>query len=241
MFLELVTAVLGATTFTLVVNTWLTQIRLKRINAHLEKGEPARFLEEIDKELQRTTHEPVRTLLQINRSAGLVYLGAFTDGLAVLHAVDRTQFKKWHGQARRLLTSLYFNNLLYTLLLARRYEEARQVVAEAEGFLVPQAGGHQLDLCLQGTMAVYQYFCGNPTASRRTFEYLCTLDWPDQFKACNFYFLGRLELADGSFEQGMAHIERASRLAPKSYLGEEPRRLAEGRERVGAPGEGTRA
>lgn len=240
MFLELVTAVLGATTFTLVVNTWLTQLRLKKINAHLEKGEPAKFLQEIDRELQRTTHEPVRTLLQINRSAGLVYLGAFSEGLAVLHAVDRTHFKKWTGQARRLLTSLYYNNLLYTLLLDRRYDEARQVVAEAEGFLVPQPGAHQLDLCLQGTMAVYQYFCGNPAASRRTFQDLCTLNWPDQFKACNFYFLGRLELFEGNFEQGMANIERAARLAPKSYLGEEPRRLAEGRERVGSPGEGQR-
>ena len=240
MFLELFTAVLGATTFTLVVNTWLTQVRLKRINAHLEKGEPARFLAEIDKELRRTTQEPVRTLLLINRSAGLVYLGAFTEGLGVLQGVDRSNFARWHGQARRLLTSLYYNNLLYTLLLDRRYEEARRVVAEAESHLLPQPGAHQLDLCLQSTMAVYQYFCGNAQASRRTFDHLCRLDWPDQFKACNFYFLGRLDLADGQFEQGMLNVERAARLAPHSYLGEEPRLLVEGRERVGAPGDGLR-
>ena len=52
------------------------------------------------------------------------------------------------------------------------------------------------------------------------------------------YLLGRLDLHFNRVDQGMQRIEEAARMANQSYIAEEPKRLAMGEERVGAPGSG---
>lgn len=221
-----------------------THARLQRINRHLEEGRPQQFLEELDAELRRPAYDsrpnPMKELLKLNRSAGLVYLGQFEHALLQLEEVDRDALGKgWWGRQRRFTDALYFNNKLYTLLCARRYEEAIAIWSEHAEKIVPRTGNPVLDHCLKGTAATYQYHCGDLGQARDMLERLLQEPQiPRLYKAHRLYYLGRIDLSEGRFDQGMARIEEAARLAPGGFLAEEPKRLALGEERIPNPGAG---
>jgi tetratricopeptide (TPR) repeat protein len=217
-----------------------THSRLQRINRHLEEGRPHEFLKELDAELERDHTGALRELLKLNRSAGLVYLGEFQAALDALYQVDRDVLGKgWFGRQRRFTDALYFNNLLYTLLCARRYDEAIAVWSEHAEKIVPRTGNPILDHCLKGTSATYQYHCGDIGQARELLERLLQEpNIPRLYKAHRLYYLGRIDLAEGRFAQGMGRIEEAAKLAPGGFLAEEPKRLAVQEERIPNPGAG---
>jgi len=217
-----------------------TQSRLQRINRALEEGKPLEFLRDIDQELQRPHKGALRELLKLNRSAGLVYIGEFEEALAYLKTVDRDILGRgWFGRQRKFTDALFYNNYLYTLLCARRYEEAAAVWSQAADKMVPRTGHKLLDHCLKGTAATYQYHCGDLPYARQALELLLQEPRiPRLYKAHRLYYLGRIDLFEGRFEQAMARIEEAARLAPNGFLAEEPKRLALGEERIPNPGAG---
>lgn len=217
-----------------------TQSRLQKINRALEEGRPLEFLREIDQELQRPhTKGALRELLKLNRSAGLVYIGEFEEALAYLKTVDRELLGRGWFRQRKFTDALYYNNYLYTLLCARRYTEAAEVWSLAAEMMVPRTGHKLLDHCLKGTAATYQYHCGDLPYAREALERLLQEPQiPRLYKAHRLYYLGRIDLFEGRFEQAMARIEEAARLAPNGFLAEEPKRLALGEERIPNPGAG---
>ena len=238
MLFELVTVAVGVGTLAAFAELWLTQRRFLRINAYLEQGDPHRFLYEIEQEMKRHHNPAVSALLHMNQAAGLVYLGDFQKGLEALNQINLRVLNHWRGRSRRQVESLYYNNRLYILLLNRRFDEAVALWEEAAAHLVPRTGSRNLDLCLRGTAATYHYFCGDLNQARGLLEELIQVDMLNIYKAHRLYFLGRIDLHEGRFAEGMQRIEQAARLAPNGYLAEEPKRLSIREERVGAPGSG---
>jgi len=217
-----------------------TQSRVQRINRALEEGRPHDFLRDIDQELERRPSGPLFELLKLNRSAGLVYIGEFDAALVALRSVDRKKLSSgWWGRHQKFTDALYYNNLLYTLLCAKRYQEAVEVWSESAEKIVPRTNHPLLDHCLKGTAATYQYHCGDLPIARETLERLLQeANIPRLYKAHRLYYLGRIDLFEGRFEQAMERIEEAARLAPNGFLAEEPKRLALGDERIPNPGAG---
>lgn len=220
-----------------------THSRLQRINQHLEAGRPHDFLREIDKELEKKHNGALHELLKLNRSAGLVYIGEFDRALRDLSSVDREVLGKgWFGRQKRFTDALYFNNMLYTLLCAGQYDEAIGLWCEHAEKIVPRTGHGLLDHCLKGTAATYQYHCGDINQARATLETLLQEpNIPKLYKAHRLYYLGRIDLFQNRFEQGMGRIEEAAKLAPGGFLAEEPKRLSIGEERIPNPGAGITA
>lgn len=240
MFLEVFCLALAGV---VLLSSMETHARLQRINRHLEEGRPHQFLQELDAEIERDKSDrpsPMKELLKLNRSAGLVYLGEFEAALRQLDDVNREVLGKgWWGKQRRFTDALYFNNKLYTLLCARRYDEAIAIWSEHAEKIVPRTGNPVLDHCLKGTAATYQYHCGDVGQARDLLERLLQEPQiPRLYKAHRLYYLGRIELFEGRFEQGMKNVEEAARLAPGGFLAEEPKRLALGEERIPNPGAG---
>lgn len=217
-----------------------THRRLQQINGLLESGRPHDFLREIDLELEKKHPGALLELLKLNRSAGLVYIGEFERALHELRGVSREVLGKgWFGRQRKFTDALYYNNLLYTLLCARHYDEAIALWCENAEKIVPRTGHHMLDHCLKGTVATYQYHCGDLSHARGTLEMLLQEpDIPKLYKAHRLYYLGRIDLFQGRFQMGMERIEEAARLAPGGFLAEEPKRLSLGEERIPNPGAG---
>lgn len=221
-----------------------THSRLQRVNNLLENGRPREFLKEIETELASNKHSgALRELLRLNRSAGLVYVGQFDEALQALQEVNLDVLGRgWLGRQRKFTDALYYNNLLYTLLCARHYERAVAVWSEHAEKIVPRTGHALLDHCLKGTAATYQYHCGDLHQAREQLEQLLREpSIPKLYKAHRLYYLGRIELFEKRFDEGMKHVEEAARLAPGGFLAEEPRRLATGEERIPNPGAGRAA
>jgi tetratricopeptide (TPR) repeat protein len=241
MFIELATALLGASTFTVAAQLWRTQTRLQKINRFLEEGQPQAFLDAIDKELMRSHGRALIALLRINQAAGFVYVGDFEQGLRRLRLVDLNDLKAWHSSARRRIEALYHNNLLLTLLLGGHYDEAIALWESASAHFIPRTYHTALDQCLQGTAASFHYFCGDRFTARKALEELTQLQSSNLVRGHRLYFLGRIDLAEGYFERGMERIQSAASLVPNGYLAEEPKRLADGQERIPGPGAGSHA
>jgi tetratricopeptide (TPR) repeat protein len=239
MFIELATALLGASTFTVAAQLWRTQTRLQKINRFLEKGDPHSFLNAIDLELTRSHGRALVALLRINQAAGFVYIGEFEEGLRRLRLVDLEDLKAWHRSARRRIEALYHNNLLLTLLLGGHYDEAVALWESASAHFVPRTYHAALDQCLQGTAASFHYFCGDRFTARKALEELTQLQSSSLVRGHRLYFLGRIDLSEGYFDRGMERIQTAATLVPNGYLAEEPRRLADGCERIPGPGAGS--
>ncbi len=215
------------------------QRRLIEINKYLEEGRAREFIAKTTTELDRQTDDAIRTLLHMNLSAGFVFLGDFDVALATLRKIDTEKFKRWRKTDRRRFSALYYNNLLNALLYTKNFAEAVSVWSEHADDLVPKTGLAMLDHCLEGTAATYHYFCGDAQSAYSKLEQLSKQEGPSGvYRAKQLYLLGRLDLSQNRFEQGMARIEEAAKIANQSYIASEPKLLSIGEERVGAPGSG---
>ena len=213
--------------------------RLVKINQLLEKGEAREFIQATTEELDKQKNPGLKALLLMNLSAGFVFLGDFNVALNTLRQVDPHQFNQWSEKHRRRLKALYYNNLLNALLYNQRWDEAVALWSEKAEYLVPKTGYRLLDQCIEGSAATYHYFCGDAQHAYGILERLTQMhDMPSIYRAKQLYLLGRLDLTAGRFDQGMRRLEEAAQMSGQSYLAQEPKRLALGDERVGAPGSG---
>lgn len=237
--LELWTLVFSGILLATVGSRLRLQSRLLKINKYLEEGRAREFIAMTREELEKQTDEAIRTLLLMNLSAGYIYLGDFQVALDTLRSVDTTKFARWRKSGHKRFEALYYNNYLNALLYTKNFNEAISIWSEKAEHLVPKTGLPILDHCLEGTATTYQYFCGDPQQAYTKLEQLMIPPGPSSvYRAKQLYMLGRLDLHFNRVDQGMQRIEEAARMANQSYIAEEPKRLAMGEERVGAPGSG---
>ncbi len=229
MFLEFL-AFFALSTALLSIQWAFLSRRWRGINRLLEEGRPGAFVEAVEGELRRTSHPEMRALLTISRSAGLAYLGRWTEAVDDLESLDHELLRQPEARA------VYFNNLLYSLLLAGRFERARQIVSEQTRWLVPEYRHKELNLSLRGTMAAFYYFQGDEEEARKELEMLESQDRGRLPRAATLYFLARLDLHQGHTERGIARLDEISRTASESCFAEEVQRLPAGEERIAGPG-----
>ena len=238
-FLELFTVAASGALLALAGSRLFFHRRLVKINQLLEQGKAREFIHATNVELEKQSNPGLQALLLMNLSAGFVFLGDFQVALQTLRKVNPEHFRQWSATHRRRLQALYYNNLLNALLYTKQFDEAVALWSEKAEYLVPKTGYGLLDQCIEGSAATYHYFCGDPQHAYGILEKLTQLyEMPSIYRAKQLYLLGRLDLAAGRFDQGMRRLEEAAQMSGQSYLAEEPKRLATGEERVGAPGSG---
>lgn len=233
MFLEIYFTFLGL----YIAKKWRWRRRLQKVvNLLTVDGDPAAFLEQIEPFYRNAKGPLMRSLLTLNKAAGLSYLGDWEQAYELHQSVDFVDAKQ-HPE----LEMLYVNNTLYTLLLLGRFPEAREFFLTHEKRLYPESKNREINLAAMGTLATYRYFFHSPTEAQNLYVRLLESDRPRISQASNHYFLGRILLAAGRQDEAFTHLESAVELGPKTYLPEEVRALAQGRERIGPPGAGTQA
>ena len=236
---ELFTLAISGAFLAVAGNRLFFHRRLVKINQLLEQGKAREFIAATAQELDKQTNKGLQALLRMNLSAGFVFLGDFQVALSTLRQVNTDDFQQWSSTHRKRLMALYYNNLLNALLYTKNFEEAIALWSEKYEYLVPKTGYKLLDHCIEGSAATYHYFCGDPHKAYAMFEGLAQIqEMPAVYRAKQLYLLGRLDLSLGRFDQGMRRLEEAAQMSGQSYLSEEPKRLALGEERVGAPGSG---
>ena len=227
MFLEALAIGVGAA----AIHLWTYARRWEKVHRLLLDGHPAEFLEAIDKELERARDVRLKAVLLLSKTAGLTYLGRFDEAIRLLEDMDVKELQSDDFQA------IYYNNLLYNLLMNRQYVRAHQLVARHAGWLTKSYGTSDIDMSLRGTMAVYDYFSGRLERARSELEFLMSSERPTLAKASYLYFLARLDLHEGHVERGLARLKDLADMAPHTFFVKEIAALSSNDERIGAPGD----
>lgn len=209
---------------------WFFARRWEKTHRLLLDGYPEEFLKEVEKEMARTRDPQMLAVLTISQTAGLAYLGRFREAIHLMEELDQKHLRSPEFKA------VYYNNLLYHLLLNREYERARQIMAEQTRWLVPDYRHQDLNMSLRGTLAIFDYFVGNLAEARSELERLVASDRPALTRASHLYFLGRLDLHEGRVEEGLAKLKETASLAPRTFFPREIQALSNSDEWIGAPG-----
>ncbi len=181
----------------------------------LNRGDIELFLEEIEKDITRAMENNnlrMANMLLVNKSAGLIHSGDFSEAIGFLESVDT---EKLLG----CFKTLRVNNLLYGLLMAGRLEEARNLYSENSKMLYKKTGYAELDRGLQGTAATYEFYCGGRDKSLELFE--LNIDRgqkPDIHSANSYYHIGLIRLGEKRYGESLEELEKASLGAGAGFI-----------------------
>ncbi|MCA9778465.1 MAG: hypothetical protein KC800_17175 [Candidatus Eremiobacteraeota bacterium] len=190
------------------------------------------MVSEMDRLARKTRNRQTLQMLNIAKSAGLVYLGRWESAIETLESMSKDDFRI------ELHKTLYLNNLLYAYLLARKFSKARRLFALEETLIVPERKHNEINQAVVSTLATYRYFFDSPESSRRLFESLNGIEMDTRAKSSILYFLGRLDLYEGREPSGWQKIEESRACSMGSFVEQEVASLRSGHPRIGAPGDG---
>jgi hypothetical protein len=184
--------------------------RQQHVISLLEDGQPHAFMHEVDKDIARCRGQRFRHCLQVNRVAGLCYLGHFQEAYDELRGISPDSLP-------RLFKVLYFNNLLIVLLCMDRRDEARALVARHGHVLTAATRHRKMEDALRGTRAIYDLVCGDHDAGRAALEQMVALPGR-RFKPMRLYFLGLDDWRAGHAEAARRWLSEAAERAPQSFI-----------------------
>jgi len=171
-------------------------------------------------------------------AANWSFQGEFESAWEAFAQVNRKRFcQLLPGIPSPLHRVCYANSLIYHASLAGRHDIARSTYQEYGKQLESSRDAAVLD-----TVGVYYYYEGELERARLYFARVLASGVTARLSstrisvATSGYFLARIELHEGQTEKGLARLSEAVSALPRSFLGEEPGRLAHRRERVAAPG-----
>lgn len=209
---------------TLLVFLGLTGFRLFRVVTRsryvvglLRDDRPDDFLREIDQDIAQARPR-LRAMLEVNKSAGLCYVGRFEEALELLQGADM-------GRMPRQVRVLHANNLLMTLLHLNRLDEARRWHAQNQVLIESEVRHTELRSAVRGTLAIYEMLCGNRSKGEAELSELVKDSAPDYLRASRLYFLGRAQLEQGRRQEAEDCLRLAATLVPNSFVPAEFQRL----------------
>lgn len=176
----------------------------------LESGDVARFLSELEKDIQSEKHKAYKDMLLVNKTAGLYYLGQWQQALMILEGINLRKLP-------RLFRYLYYNNKFANLLLAERLEDARALFEQNESIFQRASKIPIFVNPIQGNMAVLKYLQGHYEESRVILE-KSLLDEPNKvLAAVRMYYLGCIYLKQGKIEEGKKMMRDTIARAPQTF------------------------
>ncbi|MBI3927506.1 MAG: hypothetical protein HY319_18350 [Armatimonadetes bacterium] len=221
----------------------LRRIRLERL---LRKNAAA-ALPLIRKELGRNGPTGHRDVVGFLLAECLFLLGDFTGAMESVRNVDPRALQRMAPMFGGLMRLLYVNGMVYFLSVGGDLAGAAALVDELHRASARWRVRSFLGTAVRDTLATFYYHSGHRTRARQLFEE-CLAAWPrvsfserllhdgvERGLAISRYYLGRLDLAEGRMDQGLARIAESARQLPGTFFAEEPGRLAHGTEWIPCP------
>ncbi|WFD08685.1 hypothetical protein [Tepidibacter hydrothermalis] len=161
------------------------------------------FLEEIEKDINKTLNDKNKKMLLINKSCGLNYKGDFEQSVEILKSIDIKGINK-------VFKKSYYNNFLYNLLMLDRIDEAKEMFANHIDDIEVETKYKMLDISTNHTLAAYEFYIGNLKKSREMFERLLEKDHSEINEVSTFYFLGLMDLKEKKLEEGRQKLKKSA-------------------------------
>lgn len=184
--------------------------RSYQVKAHLDRGDVKKFLEDTEGEIKYAAGQWKRCY-QINKTAGLYYLGRFEEAIDLLDTIEYRKLPK-------LYRALYINNRLANLLGAKRIEEAQKLIESNETVFQPTVQNRPIYHALQSNLGVYKYLKGERQTARYLLEESLKSHQNPLGQAMAYYYLGCIARDEGQPSIAQEHFLRAKELGKNIYI-----------------------
>lgn len=184
--------------------------RSYQVKAHLDRGDVKNFLEETEREIQYAAGQ-WKQCYQINKTAGLYYLGRFEEALDLLDMIEYRKLPK-------LYRALYINNRLANLLGAKRIEEAQKLIESNETVFQPTVQNRPIYYALQSNLGVYKYLKGERQTAKYLIEESLKSHQNPLGQAMAYYYLGCIARDDGQPPIAQEYFQKAKELGKNIYI-----------------------
>ncbi|MGE0268095.1 MAG: hypothetical protein AB7S78_06550 [Candidatus Omnitrophota bacterium] len=181
-----------------------------QIRAYLDRGDVRKFLEETEKEINYTGGAWNRCY-QINRTAGLYYLGRFEEAIKLLEVINPDKLPK-------LFRALYVNNYLANLLGAKRMNEAQKWIESNEKSFQPTRHNRAVFHALQSNLGIFKYLKGELQVARYLLEESLKPHSSRLAQAVAYYYLGCIARDEGREPEAGAYFKKAKGLGKDIYI-----------------------
>lgn len=201
--LSFIVVVTGLELFSLIRRSY-------QVKAHLDRGDVKKFLAETEREIHYAAGQWKRCY-QINKTAGLYYLGRFEEALDLLDMIEYRKLPK-------LYRALYINNRLANLLGARRIEEAQKLIESNEMVFQPTVQNRPIYYALQSNLGVFKYLKGERQTARYLLEESLKSHQNPLGQAMAHYYLGCIARDEGQPPIAQEHFQKAKVLGKDIYI-----------------------
>ena len=206
----LVIVIIAAVFATVSVALFVLELRRYRkrkqrsqfVRSMIEKSDVDGFLEEIERDIAKTSDDAYLRLLLVNKSTGLFYKGEWANVMSLLESVEPFLLP-------REFKTLYYNNLLSSMLLLDRIDAANELYAKHLASLAPYTVNRELNIAVGSTLGALEYYNGNISASKAKFTQLLEVVRPLIHTAVTHYFLGLISISEENRPQAIEHFEKA--------------------------------
>lgn len=189
---------------------WLIH-RSYGIRGYLDQGDVERFIEATDKEIKFAFGRHWRRFYQINKTAGLYYLGRFEEAIALL---DTIEYKK----LQKIYRCLYVNNRLANLLGLERIEEAEELIRANEELIKSSTHNRKFYFALQANLGIFKYLKGEREVGRYLLEESIKEHKSKLGLAVAHYYLGRIDQDEGKDTEADAHFQKSKEFGKGIYI-----------------------
>jgi len=181
------------------------------IRGYLDQGDVNKFIEETDKEIKYAFGRHWRRYYQINKTAGLYYLGRFKEAIALL---DTIEYKK----LQKIYRCLFVNNRLANLLGLEQIDEAEKLIRDNEEFIKPSIYNRKFYYALQANLGIFKYLNGEREVGRYLLEESIKEHKSKLGLAVAHYYLGCIDRDERKDIEAAAHFEKAIEFGKGTYV-----------------------
>lgn len=190
-------------------NILLRQVALFNRLLYEEKN-PEGYIDEVNKLLKKTQPEREKNINLIQKTTGLFYLGKFEEAIKILTEDIKKIPPNWHH--------IYYNNLILCLYLNGEIERANKVLEECKEIFEIYENMEYKKLIKEMLFSISDFYNGKGSKSKLFFEKIAKEGKNDYKVAIGYYFLSKINEAEGDYELAEENMEKARFYGQGSFM-----------------------
>lgn len=189
--------------------TLIKQVDLLNRLLYSEKS-PEKYLDEVNKILNKAHTDREKSINLIQKTTGLLYAGKFNEAIGVLSDNIKKIPPNWQH--------IYYHNLILCLFLDGHIDKGNEVLKEADETLKEYSKKDYNKAAIDLIYAVADFYNGKETEVKEFFKKLADNGRNDYRIAFGYYFLSKINEAEGNYDECEENLEKAKIYGQGSFI-----------------------
>lgn len=176
---------------------------------YVEKN-PEEYIKECDLILMKPQSQRDRAMNLIQKTTGLFYAGRFDEVEKILNKdVEKIPPNSQH---------IYYHNLLLSMMLNEKGDEAHHILSNVEEVLAPFMKNENSKMGIEFIFAVDDFYQNRGEKRKDFFKDIAENGRNDYRKALGSYFLGMIYKYENNLEQMKVYFDKAKALGKNCFV-----------------------